>query len=170
MVGSPPLSCSTSADLRFRCLIVIEDGGNAGQRQFRAYAGIGKAHRAVGITIGDFQQADAAMLFVIGAQAAIVRATEQRLRLRRGKRAGFIEGVALQVPLGIFLQQLLLHAMPEAVFQQEHGAIADDDFRGDRLQALRTHADGHRMQRIFAFSCSTHGVVPFADSFGLAAL
>ena len=117
----------------------IQHAFDRGERQVAAMHvfRIRKADRAGEVAGGvDLDDRQAAMLFVIGAEAAIERAARLGPCLSVKRPVAGLEPQFLRTPIiEIVADQRLLHAMHEAALQIIDGLILDDDLGWHRLQA-----------------------------------
>ena len=116
-------------------------------------AGFGEAHRAAQIAVfGNLDQRQAGMLHVIGAQAAIVRATISHFGIETlGHFRRLHVHLARQlVPGCIVADQHPLGAVRRAPFFQKDRAILDKYLGFDGMQAGRAYGGGRVVKEIGA--------------------
>src|SRR5712691_954917 len=100
--------------------------------------------------VGDFDQREAGVLFVIGAQAAVVRAAPLYRRVVDHGHFGALDEdfAAAAVVIDVVGDEHALCAVFRAALQQEHFAVLENNFAFQFAEARGTDGDGHVVERV----------------------
>src|SRR4051812_34372031 len=106
-----------------------------------AGAARGEAHRAFKIARRvDFEQADAGMLLVLGAEAAVVGAAEAGLDAKRVRNFSRQAVFGAVPPTGVGADEVFPRAVLRAALAEVNPAAALDDFRRHEREAVGAKA------------------------------